>query len=301
MALLCLFITHFGLAQQFSLPHVAANDRTSVDRQMNLLAADVMKTYGDKTKKDFLENEFKLQLLNGKYQGSLEMLSALNSVSVLVSPYKIPSYLAHELFVKTKMAQPSDSAAFEKTYTTLFNTTFEKLDDRSAYRGYGSFPNYYGIDVLKDRFQNDLSAAQKKDKLTATEALSLCTSYYDLLFSQQTAAIARSLIVADCNRRYTFKSQLISIPNGIHINVITALKKGITRPLPAALEYTIYADSTDIRLFAPAAYGYAAVTAYSRGKGLSPDEIVPYEHDGKDANAIITWIPTRCSAPMSSC
>ena len=108
MALLCLFITHFGMAQQLSLPHITANDRTSVDRQMTLLAADVMKTYADKPRKDFLENEFKLQLLASNYHGSLETLSALYSVSAQVSPYKIPNYLGYELFAKTRMGQPSD-------------------------------------------------------------------------------------------------------------------------------------------------------------------------------------------------
>lgn len=36
--------------------------------------------------------------------------------------------------------------------------------------------------------------------------------------------------------------------------------------------------------------GYVGVMAYTRGKYLSPDQIEPYEHDGKDAYAVIDWI-----------
>jgi putative CocE/NonD family hydrolase len=36
-----------------------------------------------------------------------------------------------------------------------------------------------------------------------------------------------------------------------------------------------------------AAYGYAGVVAYTRGKGRSPGQAVPYEHDGADAATVI--------------
>ncbi|SDF47428.1 hypothetical protein SAMN05216464_118125 [Mucilaginibacter pineti] len=290
MALLCLFITHFAMAQHLSISHIVANDSISIEREISSLAAGVMKSYTDENRKDLLENEFKLQMLTGDYRASLATIKALYAISLQVSPYKIPSYLAYEIFAKNMVGQVSNPAAFAKTYTALFNSTLEKLDDKSAYCSYGSFPRSDGIGALKDAFQNELSSAQKKEKLSISEALLLCISYYDLRFSQKTSAIVMPLIMADCRRRYKLKSQLVTITGDIRINVVTVLKKGDTHPQPAALQYTIYADSTDLRLFAPAAYGYAAVTAYSRGKGLSPDKIVPYEHDGEDANAIITWI-----------
>jgi putative CocE/NonD family hydrolase len=39
-----------------------------------------------------------------------------------------------------------------------------------------------------------------------------------------------------------------------------------------------------------AAHGYIGVSAYTRGKGRSPDAPVPYEHDGDDVRAVIDWI-----------
>src|SRR5438876_4737152 len=65
--------------------------------------------------------------------------------------------------------------------------------------------------------------------------------------------------------------------------------------LPAALEFTIYVDpKKDLeRLEYAAERGYAGVMAYTRGKACSPQDIIPYEHDGRDANSVIDWIATQ--------
>ena len=65
-----------------------------------------------------------------------------------------------------------------------------------------------------------------------------------------------------------------------------------TSRLPTALELTIYVDpANDLeRLEYAADRGYAGVMAYVRGKACSPQEIAPYEHDGRDANSVIDWI-----------
>lgn len=62
--------------------------------------------------------------------------------------------------------------------------------------------------------------------------------------------------------------------------------------LPTVLQFTIYVrperDLASLKEIADR--GYVAMIAYSRGKYLSPDAIVPYEHDGKDAWDVIDWI-----------
>jgi putative CocE/NonD family hydrolase len=39
-----------------------------------------------------------------------------------------------------------------------------------------------------------------------------------------------------------------------------------------------------------ASYGYAGVVAFTRGKHTDPRTVVPYQHDGDDARAVIDWI-----------
>jgi len=62
--------------------------------------------------------------------------------------------------------------------------------------------------------------------------------------------------------------------------------------LPALLEFTIYTDpehhQATVEEFA--ARGYAGIVANVRGKGASPDAIVPYEHDATDTHAVLDWI-----------
>ena len=61
--------------------------------------------------------------------------------------------------------------------------------------------------------------------------------------------------------------------------------------LTVLVTFTIYANDDWAWMDAKtmAAHGYGSVVAYSRGKGRSPDPILPYVHDGSDAAAVIAW------------
>jgi putative CocE/NonD family hydrolase len=84
---------------------------------------------------------------------------------------------------------------------------------------------------------------------------------------------------------------LIKTKDGALISAIVVRKKGITTPQPVILQFTIYVRNRDIKSLKEAVdNGYVGVMAYSRGKRFSPDEIAPYEHDGKDAYDVIDWI-----------
>lgn len=62
--------------------------------------------------------------------------------------------------------------------------------------------------------------------------------------------------------------------------------------IPTILEYTIYSDPERNKTAAEeiAARGYACLIAEVRGKRLSPDPVVPYEHDAADSHAVLDWI-----------
>jgi putative CocE/NonD family hydrolase len=86
-------------------------------------------------------------------------------------------------------------------------------------------------------------------------------------------------------------SVLIKTNDGATLSAIVVRKKDMIGPQPTALNFTIYAQPDNHNeAKRAAAYGYVGVVAYSRGKGLSPDEIVPYEHEVTDVNAVIDWI-----------
>ena len=86
---------------------------------------------------------------------------------------------------------------------------------------------------------------------------------------------------------------LIKTPDGATLSAFVVRPKDESRKLPAALQFTIYADaerSTISKAIAAYTRGYVGVIGFTRGKWKSPDSVVPYEQDGADARAVIDWI-----------
>ncbi|WP_228235675.1 CocE/NonD family hydrolase [Allomuricauda sp. M10] len=86
-------------------------------------------------------------------------------------------------------------------------------------------------------------------------------------------------------------SVLISTQDGAKIHAIVVRNAQNEEPTPAVLFHTIYARKSDLKRAKIAAdHGYVGVISYTRGKGLSPDSIVPYKHETTDTYAVIDWI-----------
>ena len=86
---------------------------------------------------------------------------------------------------------------------------------------------------------------------------------------------------------------LITTRDDAKISAMSVRRKEHTAPLPAILQFTIYVrdrgrDMESLKVAADK--GYVGVIAYTRGKRHSPDEIVPYEYDGRDAYDVIDWV-----------
>lgn len=107
---------------------------------------------------------------------------------------------------------------------------------------------------------------------------------------QQTLATRSKLTPSD----YSIQdSVLIKTRDGATISAIVMQKKGDNSPKPVILQFTIYVrdKGRDLKTLKESVdNGYIGVIAYSRGKRFSSDEILPYEHDGKDAYDVIDWI-----------
>lgn len=86
-------------------------------------------------------------------------------------------------------------------------------------------------------------------------------------------------------------SLLVQARDGAFISAMMVRKKNVTDPLPAILQFTIYARQTDVRKLKIAAdKGYVGIMAYTRGKRYSEGEVAPYENDGRDCYDVIGWI-----------
>jgi len=85
---------------------------------------------------------------------------------------------------------------------------------------------------------------------------------------------------------------LIKTSNGITLSAVIVRHKKMDKPHPTALQFHIYTDvKQHIKTAINAAkHGYIGIVVDSRGKRLSPDQIMPYEHDAKDIHDVIDWI-----------
>ena len=113
------------------------------------------------------------------------------------------------------------------------------------------------------------------------------------LSSCQTAEFSqKARIINEKGKSYLVQdSILIETRDGGKISTIIVRDKNLSTPNATILFHTIYARQSDIEKAKKAAdNGYVGIVTYTRGKGLSPNEIVPYEHEANDTYDVIDWI-----------
>ena len=81
----------------------------------------------------------------------------------------------------------------------------------------------------------------------------------------------------------------IKTSDGATINAVLVRPKADGKPIPALLEFTIYANSPNYAKEC-AAHGYAGIVAYTRETPDSYYRVAPFKTDGEDARAVIDWI-----------
>nr|WP_197486629.1 CocE/NonD family hydrolase [Mucilaginibacter sp. L294] len=293
MAWLCLFATFYCKAQQINLPKININDSITIAKEMPLLAANALSRYkSEADEKTRLNNLFRLQALAGNYKGSALSITALRAISG--SDDKLfPGllYVQHQLFVSAMQKQVASNVQFKTVFPLLLDSFLRKTTDQEAFHIYTAFITRNGVNSLKTDFQKSLANMKQKDSITVNDAIVLCKSYYLLNLYQNIEDVSKRLIKEDQDRRYSVQYVLIKTKDGASISSVIVKRRGITQPQPVVLQYTIYADSTDrTAILEPAVHSYTAVMAYTRGKALSPDKIIPFENDGSDANDVIDWI-----------
>jgi len=289
----CIGIYVCTTAQQFYFPKAAITDSVALSRAMPVLAEHLIANYKDDSRRNYLNNLFRLQIIAGKYAEAEATIEALRSISKEGDPYADLLYIQHKLYSKAKSKQAATGLSFKETFTPLFNALFNQLDDKSASYIYTAFLTLNGVEELQSRLQRSLLNVKEKDSLNIQDAIDLSRNYYVFQAYKNIEPLAKLLLKEDDDRRYIIEdSVLIKTKEGATLSAVVVRRKGITTRQPAALFVTIYAnlDQNFYEAKQSAAYGYVGVVADTRGKRLSPDAIEPYEHETKDVNAIIDWI-----------
>jgi hypothetical protein len=283
-------------AQQFEFPESAAQNPATLSRAVMGLAGEVLAVYKDDDPEKYLSNLSALQAVAGQYPEAVQSFVALRD-------FRRSAHLSNaawldlqfEIYVRAKAAASAQKLPFDEAYKQAFRAVFAQLDDRTSAR---SMPLFNVVDEswMDPALQSDLDAQKGKSSIALDAAVALVRDYESVQAYRDSASLRSALIAEDDSRRYTIERD-IQVKTGDGATVCSLIARPRTSPgrLPTLLLFTIYYDFVDnlndARL--TAAHGYASVVGFTRGKACSPDEPVPYEHDGADAASLVDWITAQ--------
>lgn len=295
VALVCALTAALGIActghlraADYSFPFTPATP-PALAPAMAELASRVLAEYRDPNPRGDLDNRFRLEIVVGRYDDAAKTLTQLRAYDDRSSPRSETNYLQYVIYVNARRLQ-SAGGGFDRAFAQAFDAEVDPLDDRRAAYVIRRFKVLADLQVPLDR---DLAAQRGKSAISAADALTLVRDYQLAEMYRAFAPYFEALIDRQDQRRYTIdRDILIATPDGAHVCAYVVRPRAATKPLPALLEYSIYADRRvvydDARV--SAAYGYAGVRAYTPGKACSTDATLPYVREGMHADAAIDWI-----------
>lgn len=298
--LCCLLVavTLGAVAQSFDWSDAAAGDPAALSKSMPELARKVIAAYQEEDRRKYLDNLFRLQTVAGQYGDVSKTLASLHAlpagqVSVQSSATAKATYIQYELFAMAKAKQASASD-FDAALRRSFDEVVSPMDDRTS----ALVMRALNADLpsLQQGFDDALKKQTGKTTISLADALALLRAYQATQAYRSLAPVAASLLAEDDRKRYLIdKDVQIRTPDGATICALIVRPRSASGRLPSLLNFTIYSDPTNTLNEArrSASNGYAGVEGYTRGKACSPDQAVPYEHDGADAAAVIDWISTQ--------
>ena len=288
------FFPVVGTAQDLSFPSGTAGDAATVEKALPALAEQVIAGYKENNRVTYLDNLFRLQIVAGRYADALQSLATLHELNLNPqSPATAAYNVQDEIFVRAKLIEGAEKLPFNEAFQRAFREKFRVLDDRVSALVIRTF----NVPEQAVRADFDNSVAKQKGKSTITLADALALVRADQIDEEFRAfgPLVSPLIAEEDGRRYLFeKNMQIKTPDSATICAHIMRPRSTTARLPTLMEFTIYNDANPATIARDmrrgASNGYASVVGFTRGKACSPDQSVPYEHDGADAASLIDWI-----------
>lgn len=231
----------------------------------------------------------RLQLAANRFSDAEATISRLSALYEQREPYRASALVPWRIYARA-MSYEAAGRSKPQALAQAFDELYARLPDRTAV----DILPYFTANMMRLR-DAQTSAAEACEGA----AIDQCPRAADLIAARQALIVwdyllpaLQPLINADLERRFIVERDLlIATPDGAQISA-TLIRPRTTTRATALLNFTIYArDDWAISDSAKmAAYGYAGIVAYSRGKAASHGPATPYVHDGADAAAVIDWI-----------
>ena len=258
---------------------------------MAKLATDVLAVFRYDDRDRHLATLFRLQMVACRHSDAIATIRALRELRSGGVPARTAwLYSQYEVVATARARQAAHAESLEAALADASREVLGRLDDKAAMSAAFGFGG--NLARFQGDFQTSLEAQKAQPSLSLADALELLRRYQVSEAYRELLPQGAALVAADDARRYVIdRDVLVTTPDGARIAVKVFRPRAAERQT-TLFGFTIYAteDWSDADAKRGAANGYAGVVAYSRGKGRSPDAIVPYEHDGDDARAVIDWI-----------
>jgi putative CocE/NonD family hydrolase len=282
-----------AVGQQLDSPRELRNDPQKLSVVLPALAQHVLAVYKDEDRERYLDTLFRLQAVAGHYDDADRSLTTLRELRQAAGGAQPDvSSLRWVIYLRAKSRQVSEQLIFEEAFKQSFREVVGALDEKTAAKQVSWTLGAPAI-ALENDLQDALERSSDTNALALSEAIDLLRKYFAVGAYGEFRPLLAELQDEDDYRRYIIEKDIgVKTADGATICTLVVRQRNVTARIPALLNFTIYADpgSTMAEARLTASNGYAGVEGLTRGKGCSPDKPVPIEHDGPDADAVITWI-----------
>jgi len=271
---------------EFHAPHSATD--ASVPAVMRDLAERVLPVYQENDQDRYLANLSALKLVAGDYASAYATRRSLRERRRRADAGRpVGRTVLYDIYAHAKAIEEGERTPFAQAFAQSYREMVPRLNDKDAY----AVTRWFGtpLPVLQDTLQRSFDQRRPKDSIALHDAVDLIWTYLSFDAYRSFGSLVGALDAEEDRRRYvTEASVLIRTPEGASLYADLIRPKNAAKSLPTLLEYTIDVARNDAK--ESAARGYVGVVAYARGTHGSPDKAVPFEHDGDDVRAVISWI-----------
>jgi len=279
----------WACAQNLDFHAPARADDANVPEVIRDLAGRVLPVYQENDQNLYLKNLAALQIVAGSYAAAMETLQTLRERLPGSEAARVEGQsILIDVFAEARVAQESTKAPFPQAFTDAFHNTVGRLSDQDAY----TVTSWRGppVSELRKPVQSAFDQRRGSVVITVSDAVELIRAYFAYQASLLAAPLVGPLDTEDEQRRYVAEERVsIKTGDGATIDALLVRPRADGKPIPALLEFTIYANSPNYAREC-AAHGYAGIVAYTRETPDSYYRVAPFKTDGEDARAVIDWI-----------
>jgi uncharacterized protein len=271
---------------EFHAPQTAGDPTTPA--VMRDLAERVLPVYEESDPDRYLANLSMLQMVAGNYTAAYVSRQSLSDRRRKADAGRPAGRsVIYEIYAHARAMEADDKISFAEGFTKSFQDMVPRLSDQDAYAVTAWLATPPA--VYREALQKSFDQLRPKDSVDQAAAVELIRTYLSFDAYRSFGPLIGSLNAEDDRQRYATDNEvLIKAADGVSIAAVIIRPKVPAKPLPTLLEFTM--DDSNNYAKECAAHGYVGVVAYARGKNKSSQRVVPYQHDGDDARAVINWI-----------